>query len=373
MKLVWQMSLVVLFCLAGLNLIAQVDSTWQQSPDLKISGFADVYYVYDFNQPEGTERQAFLFNHNRHNEFNINLGLVKLAIAHSKYRGNLALQTGTYANDNYSAEPGLLKSIFEANVGLSLNKRNTIWIDAGVLPSHIGFESAISMDNMTLTRSLLAENSPYFLTGVKLTYHPSERWEIAGLLVNGWQRIQRLEGNSLLSFGTQISFSPSDYLSFNWSSFVGTDDPDTNRRMRYFNNLYGQFKVSPRLNIIAGFDLGVQQHVKGSSQHDVWLSPIIIGQFAINNRWNAAIRAEYYQDRKGIIIPTESLNGFQTTGISLNFDYSPQTNIVCRIEGRWLQSSDAIFETNSSLLSNNFVIASSIAIKFSEYLRKRSL
>lgn len=373
MKLVWQLPLVVLFYLTGLNLNAQVDSTWQQSPNLKITGFTDVFYVYDFNQPEGTERQAFLFNHNRHNEFNINLGLVKLAIEHSKYRANLALQTGTYANDNYAAEPGLLKSIFEANVGISLNKPNTLWIDAGVLPSHIGFESAISMDNMTLTRSLLAENSPYFLTGVKLTYHPSDRWDIAGLLMNGWQRIQRLEGNSILSFGTQVNFRPNDDITLNWSTFIGTDDPDTSRRMRYFNNLYGQFKLGRRLNIIAGFDLGIQQKAKSSSEYDIWLSPIFISQFTLNDYWSAAIRAEYYQDHTGIIIPTENLSGFQTTGLSLNFDYSPQANIVCRLEGRWLQSGDAVFDTNSSLLSNNFIIASSIAIKFSEYLRKRSL
>lgn len=373
MKLVWQLLLVLLFCLISLNLTSQVDSTWQRSPDLKISGFADVFYVYDFNQPQGTERQAFLFNHNRHNEFNINLGLIKLSLEHTKYRANLALQTGTYANDNYAAEPGLLKTIFEANVGLSLNRHKSLWIDAGVLPSHIGFESAISMDNMTLTRSLLAENSPYFLTGVKLTYHPSERWEIAGLVVNGWQRIQRLEGNSLLSFGTQVNFSPSDNITLNWSTFIGTDDPDATRRMRYFNNLYGQFKVGQKLNIIAGFDLGIQQKAKGSNRHDVWLSPIIIGQLAINNYWNAAIRAEYYQDSTGIIIPTDSTNRIQTTGLSLNFDYTPTPNIAWRLEGRWLKNSDTIFETNTNPTSNNLIIVSSLAIKFAEYLRKSSL
>jgi hypothetical protein len=52
-----------------------------------------------------------------------------------------------------------LKNIYEANVGISLNKKNNLWVDAGVMPSHIGFESAISMDNWYLTRSLLAENS----------------------------------------------------------------------------------------------------------------------------------------------------------------------------------------------------------------------
>jgi hypothetical protein len=142
--------LIFISCSSSCILFAQNDSIWHQKPTLTISGFADVFYVYDFNQTLGTERQPFLFNHNRHNEFNLNLGFVKLGLEHSKYEANLALQTGTYANDNYAAEPGLLKNIFEANVGVSLNKKNNLWINAGVFASHIGFESAISTDNWTM-------------------------------------------------------------------------------------------------------------------------------------------------------------------------------------------------------------------------------
>ncbi len=370
MKQIWRFHILVSLLFYSSSISAQVDSIWQQKPQLGISGFADIFYVYDFNETQGTERQPFLFNHNRHNEFNLNLGLVKLEVGHSKYRANFALQTGTYANDNYAAEPGVLKNIFEANIGISLNKKNNLWIDAGVLPSHIGFESAISMDNMTLTRSLMAENSPYFLTGAKLTFNPNDKWEIAALIVNGWQRIQRLEGNSLPSFGTQVNYSPTDKVILNWSTFIGTDDPDTTRRMRYFNNFYGEFQLTEKFGLIAGFDIGTQQRTKNSTVYDFWLSPVIIGQYTIGNNWRTAIRTEYYQDEAGIIIPTGTFNGFQTTGVSLNIDYSPNHNIVCRIEGRWLNSQDDIFETKSNMTNNNFIIGTSIAIKFAESVNK---
>ncbi|MBZ9651231.1 porin [Psychroflexus montanilacus] len=368
MKIFNQFLLALCFVFSSLTGSSQTDDakSWEKKPELSLSGFADIFYVYDFNQPQGTQRQPFLFNHNRHNEFNLNLGLVQLKLNHEKYRANFALQTGTYANDNYAAEPGLLKNIFEANVGISLSSENNLWLDAGVLPSHIGFESAISMDNMTLTRSLLAENSPYFLTGAKLTYNPDEKWELAALVVNGWQRIQRLEGNSLLSFGTQVNYSPTDNLSFNWSTFIGTDDPDATRRMRYFNNLYGQFQVSDKFELIAGFDLGAQQEARGSSAYDFWLSPVLIGQLTLDEQWKTAFRAEYYQDQEGVIIPTNSLNGFKTSGFSLNLDYSPAKSIVCRVESRLLNSQDPIFETDSGSSQINFFVAASIAIKFSE-------
>lgn len=364
-------SLILLIsCFSSGLLFAQKDSIWNQKPTLNISGFLDIYYVYDFNAPQGTERQPFLFNHNRNNEFNLNLGFVKLGLEHSKYRANLALQTGTYSNDNYSAEPGILKNIFESHVGLSLNKKNNLWIDAGVFASHIGFESAVSTDNWTMTRSLLAENSPYFLSGAKLTYNPNDKWEIAGLIVNGWQRIQRLQGNSLPSLGTQLNFSPTEKVTLNWSTFMGTDDPDTTRRMRYFNNFYGQFQLSEKLGLIAGFDIGTQQRNKRSSTYDFWYSPVIIGQYVFNKTWKTAIRAEYYQDESGIIIPKSTANGFNTTGLSLNLDYAPNQKIICRLEGRWLNSKEKIFETKTTPSNNNFIVGTSLAISFSETIQK---
>jgi hypothetical protein len=355
------------------NSIAQkVDSLtiWEEKPTIKISGFLDVFYVYDFNKPTTNYRQSFLYNHNRHNEFNLNLGLLKWEIKHPKYTANIAMQTGTYANDNYVAEPGLLKNIHEANIGISLNKKNSLWLNTGVLPSHIGFESAVSIDNWTLTRSLLTDNSPYYLTGVKLTFNPNTKLEIAGFVLNGWQRIQRLNGNSNPSFGTQVCYNPSEKLKMNWSTFIGTDDPDSIRRMRYFNNLYGQIQVTKKIGLIAGFDFGAQQKSKNDSNYNVWFSPVLIGQYAINKRWKTAIRAEYYQDEKGVIIPTASINGFKTTGVSWNFDYSPIPSLSWRIECRWLNSKDKIFEKNETATSNNFFIGTSLAIKFSEALKK---
>ncbi len=339
-------------------------SAWLEKPKTTFSGFVDVFYVYDFNKPETNSRQPFFYNHNRHNEFNLNLGYLKVSLEHSRYRANFALQAGTYPNDNYAAEPGALKNIFEANAGIALNSKSNLWLDAGIFGSHIGFESAISIDNWILTRSLLAENSPYFETGAKLTFTPTEKWEIAGLILNGWQRIQRLEGNSMPSFGTQVKFSPNEQILINWSTFIGTDDPDSIRRLRYFNNFYGQFQLTEKIGLIGGFDLGLQEREKDSADYDTWLSPVIIGQFAFHQKWKAAIRGEYYQDPTGIKIPTETQNGFKTTGLSLNLDYSPTPNLAWRIEGRWLKSKDEIFETPESYSDQNFFIGNSIAIKF---------
>ena len=351
-----------IFCLTAQG---QTDSSaWGQKPEVSYSGYVDIFYAYDFNEPKTNYRQPFFYNHNRHNEFNLNIGLIKITAKHLKYRANIALQAGTYVMDNYAAEPTALQHIYEGNAGLSLNKKNNLWIDAGIFGSHIGFESAISKDSWTLTRSLLAENSPYYLSGAKLTYNPNIHWELATIICNGWQRIKKVSENSLPAFCTQIKYTTADRLTINWSTFIGTDDPDSTRRMRYFNNFYVQSQPTKKFGFIAGFDIGAQQTKKDSSGYNIWFSPVIIVRYSLTDRWSTSLRAEYYHDKDGVIIATGTPNGFQTSGLSLNLDYSPVKNVAWRLEGRWLDSIDKIFPRQNKNVNDNFAIVSSIAVSF---------
>lgn len=335
-----------------------------QKPVVKVLGFADMYYVEDYNDPSSDRRQPFLYNHNRHDEPNVNLVLLQVGVEHPNYRSNIGIHTGTYSTDNYSNEKGLAQHIYEANIGAALNDTGTLWLDAGVFSSFIGFESAVSMDNWTLTRSLAAENSPYFFTGTKLTYTPDEKWLFMAAIVNGWQRIDTAEGNTHPSLGTQIRYTPSEALTLNWSTFIGSDDPDSTRRMRYFNNLYAMVRLSEEFGVIGGFDIGFQQKEKGSAGYDCWYTPVVIGQYRYSPQFAGALRAEYYQDKQGVIISTQNPNGFKTFGASMNFDYTPYPNVAARLEGRWLKDSDPIFEGSRGNRQENFFVGASLAFKF---------
>lgn len=330
---------------------------------LTISGYAEVYYQYDFNRPADGNRPGFIYSHNRHNEFNLNLGFVKANYTTESVRANLSIGAGTYMNANYAAEPGVLKNVFEANAGIKLSKKKNIWLDAGILPSHIGFESAISKDCGTLTRSLAAENSPYFEAGAKLTYTTDNgKWIVSGMALNGWQRITRVNGNSLMSWGTQLQYKPSDKVLLNYSSFTGTDKPDSARLSRFFHNLYGIFTLSDKVGLTLGFDIGTEEKIPNANNSNTWYAPVGILKYTINNKWAIAGRVEHYNDRNGVIISTGTPNGFQTTGYSLNIDYAPMKNVLVRLEGRSFNSKDAVFKKGNTTTKNNSFVAASIAV-----------
>jgi hypothetical protein len=336
----------------------------EKSP-FTFSGYIETYYSYDFGNPDNHLRPGFVYSYNKHNELNLNLGFAKVNYAKDIIRANFALMAGTYAQYNMAAEEDLMKNIFEANVGVKISSKHNLWVDAGIMPSHIGFESAIGKDCQNLTRSILADNSPYYEAGVKIGYtSPSEKWYLAAMYLNGWQRIQKIEGNQTPAFGTQVTYKPSGKMTLNWSTYVGNEQPDADRKWRYFNNIYGQLKFSDKTNLTAGFDIGAQQTVNGSSDYDVWYSPVIILQHKPTAKIQLAARAEYYQDKQGVIIATGTPNGFKTYGFSANFDYLISDNVMFRIEARNLSSKDEVFIKNENPTDTNTFLTTSLAISF---------
>ena len=126
------------------NMIMGQDSA--NSP-LKLSAYADFYAGFDFSKPPSKNRPAFIYNFNRDREFNINLVFGKINYLRNRVRAALAIAAGTYMNKNYSAEPEWLQHLLEGNAGFKLSKHKNLWLDVGVLPSHIGFESTVGKDN----------------------------------------------------------------------------------------------------------------------------------------------------------------------------------------------------------------------------------
>ena len=341
---------------------SQTDSL---KPSIKISGYLDLYYAFDFAQPKDHNRVPFAYSYSRHNEPNLNLGFMKGAIESKHFRANLALMAGSYSQFNLAAEPGVLKHILEANVGVKLSKTKNFWLDAGVFSSHIGFESAISKDCWNLTRSILADNTPYYESGLKLTMiSKNEKWLLSALLLNGWQRIRPIQSRLIPAFGHQLSFKPTNRITFNSSSFIGNEAPDTSLQMRYFHNFYAQFLLGKKVGFTIGFDIGAQQSTKRSTIYKLWYSPVIIAKYSPTQRFSLAARAEFYSDPYGVIIPVVSSTGFQTWSYSLNFDFSIRDNIIWRVEGREMVSQDQIFQKSQETSRQNIFICSAITWSF---------
>lgn len=352
-----------LLFLAPLVVGAQIDTS---ALSFTFSGYAEPYYGYDFSQPESSNRPGFIYSHNRHNEFNVNIAYLKGSVNAQRFRGNLAVMAGTYANANLAAEPGTLQNIFEANAGVKLSKKSELWLDGGIFGSHIGFESAVGKDCWTLTRSILADNSPYYESGAKLSYTTSDgKWFFSALALNGWQRIQRPAGNSTAAGGWQIQYKPSGKITLNSSSFFGNDKPDSVSLNRLFHNFYGIFQVSDKFGLTLGFDTGWEENPREGEDSNFWYSPVVIARYAFSDRVALAVRGEYYSDENGVIIATGTENGFKTMGFSANLDVQVHRNALWRIEGKLYSSEDDIFlDADGNATNTNAVLTTALCVWF---------
>jgi Putative beta-barrel porin-2, OmpL-like. bbp2 len=332
------------------------DTTAAQA--LLISGYAEVYFAYDLSSPGNGERPPFLYNYRRHNEVSVNLAYLKAAYVKDRVRANLALMTGTYPQYNLAAEPPPLRNLLEANIGVKLSTRHDLWLDAGVLPSHIGFESATGADCWNLTRSVWAENTPYFEAGARLTYKPNERLTLAALYLNGWQRIQRQGGNSTPAFGTQVNRITTNGTQLNWSTFIGQETPDSVGLWRFYNNFYAVFD-GDSTGLTLGFDLGLQQLTDKSLGG--WFGPVVMVRERFCKNWWGVGRVEFFSDEDRIVLPVQR----PMMSASLGVDKWITDDVLWRMEVRWLGNEDPVFmDVDQRAVSGNWAITTALCAKF---------
>jgi hypothetical protein len=341
---------------AFLLIFEELNSQNKDTSKIQFDFYGDFYYSFDFSNPSNHEKPNYIYNHKRHNELNVNLVTLKSSYESKDIRANLSLMAGNYAQYNLANEPVWAQFINEANVGLRLSKNKELWLEAGIFNSHIGFESMFSMDCWTLTRSILAENSPYFESGVKLNYTTAnKKYFLSFMYLNGWQNIQKEHQNQSPSFGAQIRYTPNDKLILNYSNFIGS----TSNAFRNFHNTYLQYQIHQRTGIIVGFDFGMD-YFNQKDETKLWYAPIIILKQNINKNFDISFRSEYYNDPKNAIINPESNNGFEIFGVSSNIDYKGLKKSIIRFEVKYLKTNNTLFD---NLSNSNLSFTSNICVR----------
>ena len=356
---------ILSFAFAGSAFPAHAQDT---TVTVSFGGFVDSYYAYDFGRPPNFDR-PFTTQAARHNEFNVNLAYFEAKVSGPRVRGRLALQAGTSVQSNYTGEPAigtvsgpdLSRFIQEAVAGYQIAP--SLWIDGGVFFSHIGEESFISRDNLTYTRSLSAEFTPYYESGVKLTWQATSKLSALVTVVNGWQNIS--ENNQDKAVGTRFDYARSPSTTLSYYNFVGNEA--ASNRLRVFNGVGFKSAMTSAFTLQGNFDYGNQQKtLTGSSS---WWSTGLIGKLQMTPLVAVSGRVERYQDPDQVIITTGTAGGFKATTASLGVDVSPNgpTRVLWRNELRGSWAGDPVFPDRSAATgtsTSNALLVTSLALTF---------
>jgi Putative beta-barrel porin-2, OmpL-like. bbp2 len=336
-------------CLAAAGAQAQPATSPSPEPSpspspasLRVGAFVDAYYAYNSNHPfdntnffPGVGTSA-----KRADEISINLAQVDLTLDPQPVGFRLALGFGTATEVVHAAEPPgpfVGSDVWEHVVQASAMWKATdrLLFEAGVYPSHIGFEGFASKDNWNYTRSWLGELSPYYQTGLKTAYTFSDHWSAQLHVLNGWQIIG--ENNSGKAFGTQVAYS-SDRLSASFNTFVGPELPDNDDDYRLMGDFVLTVKATPSLSLGTSLDLAREERPVGDDAR--WWGTGLYARYAPPDSKTAfAVRGEYYDDEDGAISGTpQTLKEFTAT-----LEHRPVSNLILKLEGRYDKSSADVF------------------------------
>lgn len=344
-----RLTIVLAVTLAKVNMRADSTSAW------RIGGMIDTYaqHTVDAGRVE--------------NLFNIELAMADIRYTTVDVRARVALQAGNYVGRNYGSatpfEPSFVEILHAAFVGIRLG--DALWVDVGVMPSHIGNETAISSENITYTRSLIAETSPYFETGAKVSLQINKELYVAVLALNGWQNIYDYDNET--SFGSLVILEPGSGWRMGWSTFIGAAAVFQSQTIttRYFSDLYASYSTGD-FAVAAAFDVGKQELPIGSRDAQtetvqaIWFGGTLQARWNLDSILRLNARIETYQDPENVMKRSlgraqfDPYIPYEVLGASVGLDVLPSKYTLLRFEGRMLHSPREIFLARGSLFTEEF-------------------
>ena len=320
---------------------------------LTFSGFADTYYAHDFDDPDVHER-PYTTLPLRNDEPRLNLGYADAKLDTEDWHGRLALQYGDSVIANYASEKYEFWRYFqEAYAGYKVN--DNLWIDGGIFFSHLGVESFISRDNYTYTRSLVADYSPYYESGLRATYTLSEEWSAELLLLHGWQNITQDENPAL---GMQINYTPTTTTQLTYANYLGDL-----AGFRNFHDFYGKYDLTEKLSLAAEFDVG-NQNLTHDGGNVWWNGWTFFARYKFTPKLSLGARVERYADPHQVVLQTLSGESYEAVGLSANIDYELYKGLVWRTEFRSFSATHDVFPREEHFSSGDNLILTSLAYSF---------
>ena len=329
---------------------------------LQLHGSVDVFYALNTSRPfdgasfiPGTGTTA-----HRANELNLNAAAVDLALDPRPVGFHLTLAFGSGPEVLHSGERTgsatsheIWRSVYQAGVSWNAPIGRGLRLEAGIYPSHIGYESFFSKDNWNYTRGWMGEFSPYYQAGVKASYSFDEHWSAQIHFLNGWQVIG--DNNRAKAVGTQIAWT-SDRATVAFNTFAGPELPGDDSHWRLFGDLTAQLKATAWLSLGATADLGWQDRPQNAA---LWHAAAMFARAALSSFAAIAIRAEYYDDRDGFFSGASQVLREGT----LTLELRPAAQLIVKLEARHDIAGAAIFTGERDVFGTpTFSTAQTLAI-----------
>lgn len=361
---------IIIICLFQFSILSSQHTSDSLQATTTVNGYVDVFYAHDFNNPTSLKR-SYSSNPYRVNQFGLGYAYIEVASKGSRIESKIALNYGGIVDVMYVNEPLLYKFIREASLTFKVNDR--FQISGGVMPALFGFETFINSNNMHATRAVMCDFAPDFAAGITLSYKLSHHWTNKFQINNGWQVIAETNKNKGIA-NVLIYENEANKNMYNFGLFyVNEAEINHTKQPRFYSNNFAKLHYKNWV-FAPMFDYGIQKKgdlTENNVTNKEWLSWYSAGlsiRYGINKNYGVALRYERTIDKYGIVpeIKTHTPNGFQMDGLTLTLEYLKVNNCVVRLEARYNNNIDGIYESEdgTTLKKSDLFSYLSAAYKF---------
>ena len=336
-----------------------------------LSGFVDVYYGQNFNNPASQTNGARFFDGGT-NQFGLNM--IELVadktpeVTNSRTGYHLALGFGQAMNAVNGSDHGGLgfdQYLKEAYFSYLAPVGKGLQVDVGKFVTPHGAEVIETKDNWNYSRGLLFSYAiPYYHFGMRAKYAFSDKYSLTGLFVNGWNNV--VDNNTGKTYGISFGWNPNKKWSIIQNYMVGPEENSLNSNLRQLSDTVISYSPTSRLSFIVNGDYGKGDRfdtVMNTLSHPVfWTGVAGYIKYAFNSSSALSTRYEYYDDHDGFttgtLVPTH-FNEFTTT-----FEKLMAHHIISRFEFRRDMSNQPVFLKGSNPVMNQNTLTAGLVFTF---------
>ncbi|MGN6646122.1 MAG: porin [Cytophaga sp.] len=329
---------------------AEVKDDSTKSGKLTISGYADVYYQYNLNNPSfvspttsaGYGNPPISQNPGRifdvkNNQFS--LGLVQTKFAYTTDRSEVVLDLAYGPN----AALGNFGNLYGTDVNIKQAYMSYMFTDklnvtVGQFGTHVGYELIDAPLNYNYSLSYLFGNGPFYHTGAKASYAFSDKVGLMAGVVNGWDGMYDFNGTK--SAIAQLFVSPTDGFNI-YINYIGGDEKNgwsfptlgnPNAPISGTKNVSHLFDLTTTYQITDAFKLGVNAAYGFGNNLKIdaaesdgyskasWGGAALYADYRFSEFFGLGLRAEHFEDKDAVRYIGATLGGCTVNEFTLTGD-----------------------------------------------------
>ena len=339
-----------------------------------LSGFVDVYYGQNFNNPAG-QANGLRFFDGATNQFGLNL--VELVVdkapdpSNSRTGYHVALGFGQAMNAVNGSEPkgglGFDQYLKEAYFSYLAPVGKGLQVDVGKFVTPAGAEVIETKDNWNYSRGILFSYAiPYYHFGMRAKYAFNEKYSLTGYLVNGWNNV--IDNNTGKTYGFSFGWNPNKKVGVIQTYLAGPEENATNHNLRQLSDTVITYSPTSKLSFMVNGDYGrgdrfITDATLNTLSHPVfWTGVGGYIKYAFTSTSSFSTRYEYYDDHDGFttgtLTPTH-FNEFTTT-----FERMMAHHIISRFEFRRDMSNQPVFLKGSNPVLDQNTLTAGLVFTF---------